>query len=74
MIRVIKLRASCMWYVVGRKGMRREFWIDKPERKRPLGRPRVDRKTILKNNLKTQFGKAWTGFMWVSIGTSRGLL
>jgi hypothetical protein len=41
-----------MWHVLRRKDMRREFWMEKPERKRSLGRPGVFGRTILNLNLK----------------------
>jgi hypothetical protein len=42
--------------------------VRKPERKRPVGRPRhirMDRK---------QGGKLWSGFVWLGMGTSVGFL
>jgi hypothetical protein len=44
-----------------------------PERKRPHGRPRHG----YEDNIKIEFKydmNVWTGFIWVMIGTSDGLL
>jgi len=47
--------------------------VGKHERKRPLRRPRYRCKIILKWVLGKQGGKAWTGFIWLRIGTSARL-
>jgi hypothetical protein len=36
--------------------------------------PQVDGRIILKYILKKQDGKAWTGFIWLRLGTSEGIL
>jgi hypothetical protein len=46
--------------------------VGKPERKRPLGRP--DWKIILAWFLGKKGGKLFTGFIWLRIGSSGGLL
>jgi hypothetical protein len=47
--------------------------IGKPERKRPLGRPR-HRWEDVRMILGKQGGKVWTGCMWFRIQTTGGLL
>jgi hypothetical protein len=47
--------------------------VGKPEGKRPLGSPR--RKCV--DNIKMDLGQdevVWTGFIWLRLGTSGGLL
>jgi hypothetical protein len=48
--------------------------VKKPERKRPLGRPR----RRLEDNIKMDFRKwdvgVWTGLIWLRIGTGGVLL
>jgi hypothetical protein len=47
---------------------------EKPERKRPLGRPRCRWEDTIKIDIEEiQFG-VWTGFVWLRIGTGGGLL
>jgi hypothetical protein len=48
--------------------------IGKPEGKRPLGRFCVGRRIVLEWILGIWGGKLWTGFIWLRIGTSGGLL
>jgi hypothetical protein len=45
----------------------------KPERKRPVERPRRRWEDIIKINLKHIGYEAWTGFIWLTIGTGVGL-
>jgi len=47
----------------------------KPEGKRPLGRlvPNIHRRIILNYILKKQDRSAWTGFIWLCLGTSGAL-
>jgi hypothetical protein len=47
--------------------------MGKPERKRPLGRPRRGW-TILKGILEREDGMVLIGLIWLRIGTSEGLL
>jgi hypothetical protein len=44
----------------------------KPERNRPLGRPRLMWVDNIKMDLRD--GVVWTGSIWLRIGTSGGLL
>jgi hypothetical protein len=46
--------------------------IAEPERKRPLGKCRWEYN--IKNILRKQHLSAWTGFMWLRMWTSGGLL
>jgi hypothetical protein len=45
-----------------------------PERKKPLGRPRLRERIILKFIFNTCDGEACTGFSWLRIGTDGGRL
>jgi hypothetical protein len=47
--------------------------VEKPEGKRPLGRPRRRRKDNIKLDLRGD-GVVWTGLIWLRIGTMGGLL
>jgi len=47
--------------------------VGKPEAKRPLGRHRR-RWGIILNVFSKWNGEAWTGFIWLGIGTGGGLL
>ena len=42
--------------------------VEKPEGKRPLGRPRHRWKDIIKMNLQEVGWKAWTGLVWLRRG------
>jgi hypothetical protein len=58
---------------VARKGERKilyRFLVGKPEGKRPRGRPRI----ILRWIFKKSNGKAWTGLIWLRMGTGDSLL
>jgi hypothetical protein len=46
--------------------------LEKSEGKRPLGRPRHRWGIILKCIFKKWDGKAWTGLIWLRIGTVGG--
>jgi len=46
----------------------------KPKGERPLGRPRLNDRIILKWVLKMLDGRAWTGLMWRRVETSDGVL
>jgi hypothetical protein len=48
--------------------------MEKPEGRRPLGRPRRAWWTLLIWILKKQNGKAWTGLIWLRITTSGELM
>jgi hypothetical protein len=60
---------------VGRIGEKNAYRIlvEKPEGKRPLGRPRQGGLITLKWILKRQDGVVWTGLIWLKIGASIGL-
>jgi len=57
----------------GRRGAYR-ILMEKPDGKRPLGRPR----SRLQDNIKAVFmkwdGEAWTGLLWLRIGKGGGHL
>jgi hypothetical protein len=57
----------------GEKRNAYRIFMGKPEKKRPLGRPRRRWMDSIKMNLR-QDGMVWTGLMWLTIGTSGGLL
>jgi hypothetical protein len=48
--------------------------VGKPERKRPLGRPRRKWEDGVKMDLRDIGWGVWSGFTWLSIGTGGGLL
>jgi hypothetical protein len=49
--------------------------VGKPERKRPLGRPRHRWMDNVKMDLgEREDGVVWIGLIWLRIGTSGGLL
>jgi hypothetical protein len=50
------------------------FLVGEPEGKRPFGRPTVDGMTIFEWMLEKEGGKVWSGFLWLKIRTSDGLL
>jgi hypothetical protein len=48
--------------------------VGKPEGKRPLARPRRRWENNIKADLQEVRGEAWTGLIWLRIGTDGGLL
>jgi hypothetical protein len=48
--------------------------VGRPEGRKHLEDPGVDRRIILKWILKKWYGGAWTGLIWLRIGTGGGLL
>ena len=48
--------------------------MGKPERKRPLGRPRLRWEDNIKMDLQVEVYGVWTGSMWLRIGTDGGHL
>jgi hypothetical protein len=56
-----------------RKGAYRAL-VGKPERRRPLGRPRRRWEDNIKMDLREGGWGAWAGSMWLRIGTGGGLL
>jgi hypothetical protein len=57
----------------GEKGIAFRILVRKSQGKKPLGRPRHRWKNNIKLDLRED-GIAWTGFIWLRIGTSEGLL
>ena len=45
-----------------------------PEGRRPLGRPRLKWEDDIKMDPKTRDREAWTGLLWLRIGTGGGHL
>jgi hypothetical protein len=48
--------------------------VGKPEGKRPLERPRHRWEDNTKMSLRENYGVAWTGLIWLRMGTRGGLL
>jgi len=48
--------------------------VNNPERKMPLEDLRMDGRLILKFVVKGKNSREWTGFIWLKMGTSGGLL
>jgi hypothetical protein len=48
--------------------------VGRPEGRRPLGRPRRRWEDNIKMDLKDLEWGAWTGLIWLRIGTGGGLL
>jgi hypothetical protein len=51
-----------------------KIFVGRPETKRPLDDLDVRMRIISESIFKKQGGKSWTGFIWLGIGTSGGLL
>jgi len=69
-------RMSCEGYVA-RMGDRRGVFrvlVEKPEGKRPLGRPRHSWEDNIKMDLQEVEVGAWTRLIWLRIGTGGGHL
>jgi hypothetical protein len=76
-IRVIKSRKMRWAGHVARMGDRRGAYrvlVGRPEGRRPLGRPRRRWKDNIKMDLQQVGWGAWTGLIWLKIGTGCGLL
>jgi hypothetical protein len=76
-IRMIKSRRLRWAGHVARMGERRDAYralVGKPEGRRPLGRPMRKWEDNIKMNLREFGWGAWTGSMWLRIGTGGGLL
>jgi hypothetical protein len=74
---VIKSRRMRWARLVARMGERRcvhRILVGRPEGRRPLGDPSVDRRIILKWIFEKWDGWTLTGFSWLRIGTGGGLL
>jgi hypothetical protein len=50
------------------------IFMGRPEGRRPLGRPRRRWEDNVKMNLQEVGWGAWTGLIWLRIGTGGGLL
>jgi hypothetical protein len=50
------------------------FWAGKPGGKRPLGIPRHRWEDNIRMDLQGVGWRAWTGLIWLRIGTGGGLL
>jgi hypothetical protein len=48
--------------------------VGRPEGRRPLGRPRLRWEDNIKMDLQEVGWGAWTGLIWLRIGTGGGLL
>jgi hypothetical protein len=76
-IRVIKsTRMRWAGHVASMGEMRNvhNILVGKPKEKRPLGKPRRRWEDNIGMDLREVGGKVWTGFIWLRIGTSGGLL
>jgi hypothetical protein len=73
-VSIIKLRRMRWAGHVTRMGEMRKILVEKPEGKRPLGRPRRRWRIILEWIFGQKGGKMWTGFIWLRTRTSDGLL
>jgi hypothetical protein len=51
-----------------------KIWIEKPEGKKPLGRPKRRGEDNISMDLMEMGRKVWTGCMWLMIGASGRLL
>jgi hypothetical protein len=58
----------------GEKRIAYKVLVEKSEGKRTLGRPRYRREDNIKMVFKKWDGVVWTGFVWLWIETSGGLL
>jgi hypothetical protein len=56
-----------------RRGVYRTL-VEKPEGRRPLGRPRYRLEDNIKMDLREVGWGTWTGPIWLRIGTGGGLL
>jgi hypothetical protein len=76
-MRVIKSRRMRWAGHVARMGEGRGAYrilVGRRDGRRPLGRPRLDERIILKSIFKKWDGGSWTGMIWLRIGTGGGLL
>jgi hypothetical protein len=76
-IRVIKSRrlrwAGCVARI-GERGGTCRVLVGKPEGRRPLGRPRRRWEDNIKMDLREVGWGAWTGSIWLRIGTGGGFM
>jgi hypothetical protein len=76
-IRVIKSRRMRWAGHVARMGEGRSAYrvlVGRPEGRKPLGRPRHRWEDNIKMDLREVGWGAWTGLIWLRIGTGGGLL
>jgi hypothetical protein len=76
-IRVIKSRRKRWAGHVARMGEGRGSYrilVGRPEGSRPLGRPRRKWEDNIKMDLQKVGWGAWTGLIWLRVGTGGGLL
>jgi hypothetical protein len=76
-IRVIKSRRMRWAGHVAHMGEGRRAYrilVGRPDGRRPLGRPRHRLKDNIKMDLQEVLWGAWTGLIWLRIGTGCGLL
>jgi hypothetical protein len=76
-IRVIKSRRMRWAGHVARMGDGRGAYrilVGRPEGRRPLGRSRLRWEDNIKTDLQEVGCRAWTGLIWLRIGTGGGLL
>jgi hypothetical protein len=59
---------------MGENGNTYRILVGKPERKRPLGRPRRRWEDNIKMDVKREDVVVWTGVIWLRIGTCGGPL
>jgi hypothetical protein len=57
---------------MGEKRGAHRVLVGKHERKRPLGRPRSKWEDNIKMDLQERGWRAWTGLIWIRIGTGDG--
>jgi hypothetical protein len=50
------------------------LFVGRPERKKPLGRPRCRWVDYMKMDLGEYCGVVWTGMIWLRIDSNEGLL
>jgi hypothetical protein len=63
-----------MWHAWERREKCTRFWWEKPEEKRPLGKPRRRCEGGSEWILGRLAGRMWSGFDWLRLGTSDALL
>jgi hypothetical protein len=63
-----------MWHIWGRKGSVYRVLVGESDGKRPIRIPRSRREYKIKMDFKNWHGEAWSGFVWLRIGTEVGHL
>jgi hypothetical protein len=59
---------------MGRAEVHAEFWWGTPRERDHLEDPDVDGRIILRWSFRKWGGEAWTGLIWLRIGTGGGIL